>query len=78
MNGLYATPRMIQREHAERLRNAARSRQSVEVARRLKIQSRLRKAIAEAVRLEGDTRELAAEFAGIVRCVERRLARRSC
>lgn len=78
MNGLHMTPRMARREHEERLQRAARDRRAVEVAQRMRIQTRLRKAIQEAVRLNGGTAELAAEVSGMVRSVERRLSDCSC
>jgi head-tail adaptor len=78
MNYLLMTPRESMREHAERLQEAARTRQEAEIHHRMRIRSRLRKAILETVRLDGSTRELAVEFTGLIQKAERRLSGRPC
>ncbi len=75
--GLITTNQAL-REHEERLNAAARTRQAAEAYRRMRIRSNLRKAILETVRLDGSTRELATEFAGLVQRAERRLSGRTC
>ncbi len=72
------TPREALREHGERLQRAARARQASEIYQRMRIRSRLRKAILETVRLDGSTRELAVEFSRLVRKAECRLSGRLC
>ena len=71
MDRLLLTPRQALREHNERLQKAERARQAVQAYRRLRIRSRLRKAILDMVRL-------AVEFSGLVRNTERRLSGRPC
>lgn len=78
MDHILMTPREALREHAERLQRAEQSRRVSEVSQRMRIRSRLRKAILETVRLDGGTRELAVELHGLVRNAERRLSGRSC
>ena len=75
---LLMTPSEALRGHGERLQRAAYSRQASEVCQRMRIRNRLRKAILEALTLEGSTQELAAEFSGLVRKTERRFSGRSC
>jgi hypothetical protein len=78
MDLLLMTPRETLREHGERLKRAEQSRRASEVSQRMRIRSRLRKAILETVRLDGGTRELAVELHGLVRSAERRLSGRPC
>ena len=78
MDRLLMTPREASREHVERLQRATRARQALEAYHRMRIRGRLRKAILEAVRLDGTARELAVEFDGLVRSAERRLSGRPC
>jgi len=78
MNGAYLTTNEMLREHDRRLHAAAQSRRANEAYRRMKIRSSLRKAIMETLRSDGDVQELATEFAGLVRCTERRLSGRPC
>ncbi len=75
--GLMTTEQAL-REHKERLDAAARRRQAAEAIQRRRIRSLLRKAILQTVRLDGTTRELATELAGLVRRAERRLSGRPC
>ena len=72
------TSRQALREHDERVQKAARSRQAVEAYQRMRIRSRLRKAILETIRLDGSTRELAIELAGLVQTTERQLTGGNC
>ncbi len=78
MDRILMTPTFAIREHTERLQRAQRARQASEHHLRMKIRSRLRKAILETIEQEGSVRELAAEFASQVRIAERRLSRRPC
>ncbi len=78
MNTLWITPQQTIREHEERLRRASEQRRAGEAVRRMRIRSQLNKAILESVRLDGTTRDLAMEFAGMVRHAERRLTGNSC
>jgi hypothetical protein len=78
MNHLFMTPRESTREHTERLQRALRTRQALEAYHRMRIRSRLRKAILETVRLDGSTRELAMELDGLIRKTEHRLSGRPC
>ena len=78
MDLLLMTSREALREHGERLQRAARARQASEICQRMRIRGRLRKAILETVRLDGSTRELAAEFSGLVLKAECRLSERPC
>ena len=78
MDLILMSPREALREHAERLERAARARQAAEIHQRIRIRSRLRKAILETLKLDGSTQELAVEFSGLVRKAERRLSGRAC
>ena len=78
MDLLLMTPRETLREHAKRLQRAEQSRLVSEVSQRIRIRSRLRKAILETLKLDGSTQELAVEFSGLVRKAERRLSGRAC
>ena len=75
---LLMTPGEALREHTERLQKAERSRRVSEASQRMRIRCRLRKAILEALRLEGSTQELQAEFSGLVRKTERQFSGRPC
>ena len=75
---LLMTPGEALREHTERLQKAEQSRRVSEASQRMRIRGRLRKAILETVRLDGNTRELVVEFSGLVRKAEHRLSGRSC
>ena len=66
------------REHEERLSDAARARLAIEAVHRIRIRRKLRSAILQMLRLDGDSRELAAELAGLARRAERRLSGRAC
>ena len=78
MNRVLITPTFAVREHEERLRRAEQARQASEFQHRMKLRTRLRKVILETIEQDGSTRDLAAEFASLVRTAERRLSRRPC
>jgi len=78
MDPILLTPKHALRQHDQRLRSAEDSRRIQEFTRRLRIRGLLRRAILEAVRLDGDTEGLVREVSGLVRSAERRLSGRPC
>lgn len=78
MDLLLMTPRQSLREHSDRLKRSAIARRTSEIQQRMRIRNRLRKAILETAKLDGQTRELAVELHALVQSAERRLSGRPC
>ena len=74
----FMTVNDVLRDYSGRLERAAAARTAVEIRHRMRVRNRLRKAILEIVKLQGQTPDVAYELDALIRGAECRLGERPC